>query len=65
MGGHVDIKDQVASVGRFLQWTQSVSVDQARKLLKVLPEYQDAEALDIDDAATPDDEHLRIRIDSY
>jgi len=52
-------------IGRFIRWGQTVTVDQAQKILRFLPLSREEELVEFDTERTPEDEELDIRITSY
>lgn len=51
--------------GKFIRWGQSVTIDQAKRLLRVLPIAQDENVVEFDEERTPTDEELDLRITSF
>lgn len=52
-------------LGKFIHWGQPVSIDQARRMLQLLPQYQEDQVVEFECEDCPDTEELDIRISSY
>jgi hypothetical protein len=52
-------------LGKFVRWGEAVTIDMARKIMKVLPIAQPEELIDLPDDNRPSDEALKARVSSY
>jgi hypothetical protein len=61
-----ELQREVSSqIGRFLTWGQAVSIDQARRVLRFLPESREELLVEFECEASPDTEQLDARLVSY
>ena len=53
-----------SEIGRFVQWGAAVSVDTARRLLRILPIAENEQVVEFDCEDCPDTDQLDIRVSS-
>lgn len=53
-----------SEIGRFVHWGAAVSVDTARRLLRILPVASQETVVEFDCETTPDADQLDIRVSS-
>ena len=51
--------------GRFVRWGQAVTVDQAKRLMRFLPEAREEKLVEFDLEQAPTQEQLETRITSF
>lgn len=52
-------------LGKFVRWGEAVTIDMARKIMRVLPISAPVEIVEIPDAESPSDDALNARVSSY
>jgi hypothetical protein len=56
---------ETAEIGKFIRWGEAVTVDIARKIMRLIPEAQQEEIVEIPNEDTPSEETLDLRCSSY
>jgi hypothetical protein len=52
-------------IGRFIRWGESVTIDLVRKVMKLIPEGQPENLVEIPNEDTPSEEALDLRCSYY
>jgi len=59
------IENQIGQIGQFIRFGQRVTIDQARRILRFIPESREETLVEFDSEGSPSDEELDLRITSY
>lgn len=56
---------ETREIGKFIQWGEAVTIDLVRKVLKLIPEGQQEQVVEIPNEDTPSEEALDLRCTYY